>query len=217
MRRHDTDWTGQWVATRLRKHDEVVRVDVEAPQILLVSRKEHGDFLAATIAAPRVEPATFRDLLELESRLEFVANVPRESFWTGEAIKFAQAHTTAFGGMGDLLSAVSVPDVKEYEKSEYSFVERGLRQHTAVTELTRIHDRKYLIKRTARSDVAVVIINEYDLTADHVRTARDRYGPFTTVLVTNPNGRPTSSAHEAADSIGAHIFMWGEFLGELAR
>ena len=42
-------------------------------------------------------------------------------------------------------------------------------------------------------------------------------GQFTVVLMTNSNGRPTSEAHQAANSMGARIFMWGEFLSELAR
>ena len=213
----NVEWTGRWVAKRLRKHDKVLRIDLQTPQVLRIFRKDHSDFLAGTIASQRVEPAAFRDLLEGEFRLEFIANIPRESFWTGDAIEFVAARSAAFGGMGDLFSAVALPNVSEYEKSEYRFVERGLLQHTKVVSLTRVHDRKYLVRSLNRPELAVVLINEYDLSADHVRTARERYGQFAVVLVTNPNGRPTSSAHEAANSMGAQIFMWGEFLGELAR
>ena len=66
-------------------------------------------------------------------------------------------------------------------------------------------------------DVVVVLANEYELTADHVRTARDRYGPFTDILITNPNGEPTSSSMQAAESMGAHVFKWGAFLSRLNR
>ena len=217
MSEHSAEWTGEWVAGRLRDHDEVVRIDLQTPQVLHIFRKKHSDFLAATIASTRVEPATLRGLLDGSFRVEFIANIPGESFWTGEAIEFAAAHSAAFGGMGDLFSAVTWPKVSDYEKSKFVFVERGLQQHTKVVDLKRVHDRKYLVRRSGRREVAVVLINEYDLSADHVRTARDRYGQFTVVLMTNPNGRPTSSAHQAANSMGARIFMWGEFLSELTH
>ena len=217
MPEHSVEWTGEWVAGRLRDHDEVVRVDLQTPQVLRIFRKKHCNFLAGTIASQRVEPATLRGLLDGSFRVEFIANIPPESFWTGEAIEFAAAHSAAFGGMGDLFSAVAMPNVSDYEKKEFAFVERGLRQHTKVVDLKRVHDRKYLVKRSGRRDVAVVLVNEYDLGADHVRTARDRYGQFMVVLMTNPNGRPTSEAHQAANSMGARIFMWGKFLSELAR
>lgn len=100
---------------------------------------------------------------------------------------------------------------------EYGFVERGLQQHTEVTNLIRLYDRKYVVKRRRHNDVAVVLLNEYDLTADHVRTARERYGEFSDVLMTNPNGRASSAAELAAESMGAIIFKWGQFLGRLNR
>ena len=67
------------------------------------------------------------------------------------------------------------------------------------------------------SDLDVVLLNEYELAADHVRTARDRYGAFKDILITNPNGKATSSALEAAEFIGAHIYTWREFLGRLNK
>ena len=62
-----------------------------------------------------------------------------------------------------------------------------------------------------------MLLNEYDLTADNVRNARDRYGGFSDILMTNPNGRATSAAEQAAESMGAQIYKWGEFLGRLNR
>lgn len=217
MPERSAEWTGEWVAQRLKEHGEVQEIELLAPQVLNIVRKKDQPFLAATIASPRVERSTLEELLNSSFEIEFIANIPAESFWTGEAIAFASSHSVAFGGMGDLLSAISLPNVRLYERREFAFVERGLRQHTKVSGLERVHDRKYVVKRRNLRDVHVVLLNEYELTADHVRTAHDRYGPFAAVLITNPNGRATSSAKQAAESIGARIFKWGEFLGQLNR
>ncbi|MFI5352639.1 MAG: hypothetical protein ACHQZS_06705 [Candidatus Binatales bacterium] len=217
MPEQNADWTGKWVAQRLEGQPEVQEVELLAPQVLRIIRKEHQPFLAGTIASPRVEPSTFEQLLNSSFRIEFVANVPKESMWSGEAIKVASRHSVAFGGMGDLLSAISLPDVNLYVRKEFAFVERGLCQHMKVSGIERVHDRKYVVKRRNLSDVSVVLLNEYELTADHVRTARNNYGAFAAILVTNPNGGMTSSAKQAAESMGAQIYKWGEFLGRLNK
>ena len=135
--------------------------------------------------------------------------------WTGEAIHAATSRRVAFGGVRDLMSAVSDEDVRSYIRSEYEFVERGLRQHNHVSGFEREADRLYLVHRHVHPSLRFVMLNEYELTADHVRTARDRYGAFKAILLNNPNGSPTTAAREAAKAIGAGIFMWGQFLGRL--
>jgi len=62
-----------------------------------------------------------------------------------------------------------------------------------------------------------LLLNEYELSADHVRTAWDRYGTFNAILKTNPNGRITEAAIAAANSMGATIYMWGQLLGRQNR
>ena len=66
-------------------------------------------------------------------------------------------------------------------------------------------------------DLTVVMLNEYELTADHLRNARDRYGQFSIAVITNPNGRATSSAEETAQTMGVEILKWGPFFGRLNK
>ena len=210
-------WTGKWAAPRLEKLEAVERVDLLAPQILNIIRTENSPFLAGTIASPCVKESTIKNMLDGSFSLEFIANIPPESFWTGAAIDCVSHQSVAFGGMGDLFSAVKLPNVRRYENKEFAFVERGLHQHTKVSRLQRVHDRKYLVKRYDLNDVDVVLVNTYAVTADDIRTARERYGPFKAVLKTNPNGGITESAEQAAESMGARIFEWGEFMKYLHR
>lgn len=211
----DQSWTGDWVAERLLKHTDVEEAEVVEPQIVHVTRNEHDSFSVGTIAMERVEVGAVLPLINGEHEIGFIMNVPSESFWTGEAISAAAERYIAFGGLGDLYRAIRLPFVGEYENKEFSFVERGLRQHSRVHAYRRLHDRLYRIERLGRSELTVVLLNEYELTADHVRNARDRYGAFDTILITNPNGGPTSSAVQAAESIGADIHKWAGFFGRL--
>jgi hypothetical protein len=76
-------------------------------------------------------------------------------------------------------------------------------------------DRVYLVHRRNLPPLRFVMLKEYELTGDHARTARDRYGPFDAVLIDNPNGKPTTGAKEVAKGMGVGIFMRGQFLGRL--
>jgi hypothetical protein len=217
MAENGAAWTGEWAIERIQNAYDVTQVDLLEPQILRITRKDKAPFTTATIASPRVEVGAIEPFLNSPHNVDFIANIPRESFWTGGAIQLASDFDVAWGGFGDLLSSFSLPEVRQFVKKEFGFVLRGLSQHSKVLDITRVHDRLLLLHRESLTDVYVVLLNEYELTADHVRTARERYGPFTDILITNPNGRPTTAALQAAESMGASVYKWGEFLGRLNK
>lgn len=206
-----------WVAKNISKMDEVYEATVIGPNLLQVRRKKYDPFVAAIVSVEVVTTEVLEPILDANPAIEIVVNVPRESVWTGGAIQSAGTRGIAFGAVRDLMSAISDEDVRAYVRKEYAFVERGLRQHNRVSGWDREFDRVYLVHRDELPPLRFVMLNEYELTADHVRTARDRYGAFDTVLINNPNGKPTGDAIELAKSMGIGIFLWAEFFGRLNR
>lgn len=217
MIQRDPSWTGKWVAARIRERPEVTNVQLPHPQILKITRHEDEPFMAATLATAVVDRATIETLASLGYQIDIFVNIPKEAIWTGEAISAAADNAASFGGMSDLHRAIDLPTPNHYINPEYRFVERGLLQHTKVRGLRRLYDRKYTIQRIGYDDITVVLLNEYDLTADHVRTARDRYGFFDAILMTNPNSRSTGAAAVALDSMDVPVYKWGELLSRLNR
>lgn len=210
--------TTSWVAGNISNMDEVREATVIAPNVLRVTRKKHSQFLAGIISVPIVTAEIVDRLLRTVSDIEIIANVPKESVWTGDGISAAAAERVAFGGLSDLMSAISrCEDIREYTRREYEFVERGLEQHDSVSRLEREFDRVYLVHRNDLPALRFVMLNEYELTGDHVRTARSRYGRFDAVLINNPNGKATSGALQVAKDMKIGIFKWAEFLGRLNR
>jgi hypothetical protein len=212
-----SDWTGNWVADKMKGHTEVSDVGLLTARHVQLTRKKYSTIIVGTTAVDRFDASVLTSFLEGAPEVAFVVNVPKESYVTGSALRLSARHGIPIGGLGDLMRAVSLPDVSEYVSKEIAFIERGLTQHTRIESYERLDDRRYLVKRRDLSDVHVVFLNEYELTADHVRTARSRYGAFTMLVITNPNGRSTSSAANAAEAIGCHIYKWGDFLGALNR
>ena len=141
-------------------------------------------------------------------RLSFIVNIPKESFWAGEAIDLVLQYSIAFGRISDLYRSPSCRiDIRKYRNPEFSFVEQALEQHGIVRNLKRIHDRKYVLKRREKlPDFTIVLLNEYELTKDHVRRARQIYGIFDAILITNPNGNATAQARKTEKSMNIDIW-----------
>jgi hypothetical protein len=217
MTRRAPTETIKWVADNLRKAERVSGVEVLSDQILRVSRCKYDPFVAGIVSQPRVESDEIRSIVKSQFGVEIIANVPKEGFWTGSALRLAQDHAIATGTLGDLYRVIDLENVRAFLQRETIFVERGLRQHNRIASFEQVHDRLYRIKRNGLPDLTVVMLNEYELTGDHLRTAHDRYGKFSLAVITNPNGGATSKAEEVAETMGAEVLKWGPFFGRLNR
>jgi hypothetical protein len=217
MAKHTPAETSEWVAGNLRGAKDVSKVEVLSDQVLRVSRRKYDPFVAGIVSAECVEADTVRTLVKSKFGVEIIANVPRESYWTGEALRLARDNNIATGAYGDLLRVIGLQDVRVFQTKEIEFVERGLRQHNRISSFERVHDRLYRISRDGLPDLTVAMLNEYELTADHLRTARGRYGKFSVAVITDPNGRATSSAEEVAETMDVEILKWGPFFGRLNK
>jgi len=209
--------TINWVAGNLREAGSVSKVEVLSEQVVRVSRNRFSPFVAGIVSAARVEPDVVKPLVNVEFGVEIIANVPKESFWTGGALRLAHSNNIATGGYGDLLRVIGTENVRDSRPKETKFIERGLRQHNRISDFEQIHDRLFRISRNGLPDLTVAMLNEYELTADRLRIARDRYGQFSLAVITNPNGRATSAAEVAAQNMGVKILKWGPFLSRLNR
>ena len=201
----------------LDKAKDVSKVEILSDQVLRVSRSRYDPFVAGIVSTERVETDTVRTLVASKLSVEIIANVPKESYWTGGALRLAHGYNIATGAYGDLFRVIRLEDVRSFLPKETEFVERGLRQHDRVLSFERVHDRLYRISRNGLPDLTVAMLNEYELTADHLRTARDRYGRFSVAVITDPNGRATSSAEEAAETMNVEILKWSPIFGRLNR
>jgi hypothetical protein len=209
--------TTNWVADNLRKSSHVTKVDVLDDRVLRVEREEYEPFVAGIIAAPAVMSDHIKGLVDSKHDVEIIINVPKESCWYGSALDLAECNNIATGQYGDLLRAIGEEDVRALVAKDRIFVERSLRQHSRVSGFERSYDKVYVLSRNGLSKLTAAMINEYELTADHLRTAWDRYGKFDVAVCTNPNGTITGSALEAAESMGIDVLKWGAFLGRINK
>ena len=65
--------------------------------------------------------------------------------------------------------------------------------------------------------VTVLVLNEYDLTAEKVRKALDVYGDCDAIVTSNPNASMSSSAKEAGEASGKRVLLFPDLLSDLNR
>lgn len=190
-----------WAIEQLREHYGVLSIEAYDNYFARIDRKEYAPFTTAITSEQNVLRPVVEDLIAIGDDFHFVTNIPKGAVWSGDAIAAAREHNLGWGGFGDLMSAIGVEAVRNFQRKEYSFVERGLCQYSRVCGLTRLDDRIFQIHRRELCDIKIALINEYELTADHVRHVREVYCDFDAILKTNPNGRTTRFAREVADQL----------------
>lgn len=209
--------TRDWAARKLLDHGEVAAVRPVGEIFIRIRPKHSEPFSSAILKEDCVHRRSVETVFDCCADLQFITNIPKEGIWTGDAIAMAVENELGWGGFGDLMSAINSDSVKGFQKKEYSFVERGLRQHGRVLNYERIYDRVFLLHRDELPDIKVALVYAYDLTAEHVRIAREKYGEFSVIVKTNPNGEITTSALQVGRRLGVDILGWGDFYGRLNR
>jgi hypothetical protein len=214
------DGVAKWIANKLKDEGALSVVESIGSGFLEIACKDGTRFTAAAIG---IQDVIGRDhvvpLFELEKiQPQFVVNVPSKAIWSGSAIDFIHDAPAAFGTFGELIRASREVPVSAYRNKNYIFFERAFRQHTAVREVTRLYDRVFQLGRgRGLPDVTVVLVDAYDMSAEDIRNARDRYGKFQAALKTSSYGSITTAANDAAASMGAEAFKFGELLGRLNK
>lgn len=186
---------------------EVARIGLPATLVAPID-SSGSDWIGTDAVAP------FFDGDETPS---FAVSVPSKSVWKGEAIDFVRSNGAAYGRMGALQKALSKLDVAS-EKSPFDFFERGLRQHSEVDSVELIYESVFRVNRDAgRRPLVVAVIDAYEMSAEHVRNCREKFGHFDIGVKQTSYGRVASSAYQAAESMEAEVMMWSELLKRLRR
>lgn len=223
-------WSGNWVRTKLIKYSENYEefdensagsckdlvIALISSNFLSVTDKYAIKYRIATMSLQKIAAEDLEQLLGDEN-VDFVLNVPKEPYITQSALEFANEKKFAIGGLGDLMRALRDQNVSTYIHKEVVFVLRGLGQHNRVCNVIRIDNRRYKIYRGSLPSVVVLALNDYDLTADVVRSAIEKFPKFDAIVMTNPNCKCSKKSIDIINSLDKKLLSWGELLSELHK
>src|SRR5580698_9725381 len=176
------NWAVQWVVERLEEGHDLKTAGL-SDGLLIVNRPDKKPFMVAALGEQElVTMQHVSPLFQKSETPDFVVNVPSKAIWSGPAIDLVHKGSAAFGGMGDLGRAAHLDDVSSYRFRNYDFVETGIRQHSAVRQVERLFDRKFVAHRWDAPDLAITLVDAYMMSAEDIRHVRDRYGTFDVAL-----------------------------------
>ncbi|MDC5754731.1 hypothetical protein OPW41_13180 [Vibrio europaeus] len=204
-----------WCIEKLSGHDKVESVVDLGDSLLQITNVKGDDFI---VLVKSEERSTLESVSEVDiEQLDFLLNIKKDAYIEGQLLELSSSAGFAVGGLGDIFSALNDRGISNYVSAEMSFIIRGLSQHTRVTGLERLDNRRFRIQRAGLDSVTILALNDYDFTAESVRSGIEKYGEFDAILTSNPNCRRTGNCEMAAESAGVRIFSWGELLGQLNR
>jgi hypothetical protein len=209
-----------WIADKLKGESQFTAVSPTGSGFFDIIRSDGPPFTAVALGVPDlITREHVVPLFEVRNkRPEFVVNVPSKAIWSGTAINLVHDAPAAFGTLGELVRASREERVCTYRHREYNFFERAFRQHTAVHGITRLYDKVFQLHRhRGLPDITVALIDAYDMSAEDIRNARDLYGRFDAAVKISSYGSITTAASEAAESMNAEAFKFGELMGRLNK
>ncbi|WP_411810690.1 hypothetical protein ACLB9Y_10455 [Chryseobacterium scophthalmum] len=203
-----------WLIESIGKHDQVLSVNVETDNVINIQRKQGIPLRVAAISSKVTSSTTVIDLVK-EHFFEFLLNIPKDAYTVGEIFEYLDSKQISYGGLGDLYRVLAEDENWPYQPKEVSFIMRGLEQHSKISSVKRLDDRRYSITRKNLPTVIVVALNDYDLNTESIRNGKQVYKVFDGILASNPNVRITVGAESVAESLGVKIYTWGQLLGAL--
>ena len=147
---------------------------------------------------------------------KFILNASKNAYYAGSALNLCERCRVGLGDLGELMSFL-IGGACEYVQREARFVLRSLRQHGSVDSVTRANNNMYVVRHRKGDVIQVLVVGDYIVTADSVRTAIDDYGKPHLIAKSNPNGSITDEAYRAASLAGARLVDWSGLLRELRQ
>lgn len=215
----------EWIVEKINCSDmNNINSRVDVDNVVFVERAAKKHAYVGIIPTRRGETTPIVSLDEAKgvsagkSGLAMMIAIPRGARWSGAAMRWLQSEGIAFGGVGDLLSAICYDeDISTHRNKTLAFVNDGLMRHSRVKSLEWIDSKKVEVRLKNDVTVTVGLEDAYDITMSVARDAASTLGTFDILLKTNPNGSITSSGAENVERLGFQTLKWGELFGYLAK
>lgn len=204
----------EWIREKLNGYASVGSTEIISSDVLRITRKEGEPLTVTTSDHVSFDVAKIRTILG-KNDVDFILHTTKEPLITGDVFDYLEGEQKVLGGFGDVLSIVNQETNWPFYSKDVQFIMRGLRQHTKVSEVRRLDNKRYEITRHGLEPVTIIALYDYDLGIESIRDAIDKYRTFDAVLKANPNGQISTSGYELTESKKIRVLWWRELLGAL--
>jgi hypothetical protein len=214
MKTDPTDWVAEKLTTTER-----LEVVGRTPENFLVVKSRNGSTFSVAVLGlrDRIQISDVLPLFAGGNKPDLVINVPSKAVWNGDAIDYIHHGSAAFGTLGDVLRAANLEDAGSFRDKNIGFFITSMRQHSNVLRVSYVSEAVLGVDRVRGRSLTVAVVDAYNMTAEDVRNARERFGHFDIVVKSSSYGSVTSQADTAARQMGAEALMLRELMQRLAQ
>lgn len=206
-----------WYIEKISKSEYVKNVELmdKTNNLIKVTHNDNNTYIVHILDSDIIDSKNFSHQIDLHN-LDFILAHKKDIYVTNNTILTTRIYKYAIGNMGDLLRALRDKNVNNYLAPDIEFVLNGLNQHGKIKSIEHLDNKRLLLKRTfPLNEIIVLIINDYDITAETIRFNKQVFKNFKIILCSNPNARISSSAKLVAKQLNILILKYGEFLGRI--
>ena len=148
-----------WVISKLEENDKVESTDIDKDGLLNIHRVE-GEQVRVTYSS--LERFTYSDIEALPdlNNVDFILHTVKEPYINGDTFEYLNSKQKVLGGFSDLFRVINQGHNWPYSPSDVFFIDRGLNQHTKVSSIRRLDNKRYEISRHGLETVIIVALNE---------------------------------------------------------
>lgn len=145
-----------WCIEKLNNHDKVEYVEEIGDNLLKITNDKGDEFIVFTKSEER---STIESVAGVDvEQLDFLLNIKKDAYVDRQLLDLASSAQFAVGSLADIFSALNGRNISGYISAEMSFIIRGLLQHTRVTGLERLDNRRFRIQRADLDSVVVLAL-----------------------------------------------------------
>jgi len=204
----------EWLKDIIKEDDNIESIDIINENLMHIKRNNSTILRITKSSLNEYFRRDIENILK-GNDVDFILHTVKEPFIDGSAFDYLDSKKKILGGFGDVIKVLGQDKNWPYLPKEVKFIKRGLEQHTKVSRVRRLDNKRYEISRYGLETVIIIALNDYDLGIDSIRSAAEEFDTFDAVLKSNPNGRITSSAVELIDTKNIKVLWWRELMGQL--
>jgi len=206
----------KWALGKIKEHDEVSSAEIIEDGVIVIKRISGTQIRVGSFSFDELNLENINQIVD-SFRLDFILNIKSGAIYKGEIYSFLDDHKISFGSLSDLYRVISQSENWPYLHRDVKFVLRGLKQHSKVTKVERLDNKRLKIIRRNLPSVIIVATNDYEVNAESIRKLKDDFNSFDAILASNPIGRITSQAYSVASMLNVPLYDWSELYSELNR
>lgn len=206
----------KWALEKIKTHDEVSSAEVIEDGIIVIKRISGSLIRVGSFSFTELNLNNINKIVE-SHKLDFILNIKSGAIYKGEIYSFLDDCKISFGSLSDLYRVISQSENWPYLHRDVKFVLRGLEQHSRVTKVERLDNKRLKIIRKNLQSVVIVATNDYEVNAESIRKLKDDFNSFDAILASNPIGRITSQAYSVANMLKVPLYDWSELYSELNK